>query len=92
MPLNKGDKNKATGLDSIKSILMEFTEIPPYLEMALEAFGPHRIMWGSDYPPVSVREGYHNALHGVMNHTALADQAVKDWVMNKTAAAVFKLT
>lgn len=66
-------------------------KVAPYLEMALEAFGPQRMMWGSDYPPVSVREGYHNALHGVMDHPALADPEVKDWVVNKTAAALFKL-
>ncbi|MEM7129364.1 MAG: amidohydrolase family protein [Chloroflexota bacterium] len=33
-------------------------EIPPVAEMTLEAFGPQRMMWGSDYPPVSSREGY----------------------------------
>ena len=32
------------------------------LTMAYEAFGPERLMWGSDYPPVSGREGYANAL------------------------------
>jgi L-fuconolactonase len=36
--------------------------IPPFLQMAYEAFGPARMMWGSDYPPVSFREGYRNAL------------------------------
>lgn len=35
---------------------------PPLLEQALAAFGSHRLMWGSDYPPVSAREGYGNAL------------------------------
>lgn len=35
---------------------------PPLLQQALEAFGGHRLMWGSDYPPVSAREGYGNAL------------------------------
>jgi L-fuconolactonase len=38
------------------------TPIPPFLQMAYEAFGPARMMWGSDYPPVSSREGYRNAL------------------------------
>ena len=36
--------------------------IPPFLEMAYRTFGPGRMMWGSDYPPVSAREGYRNAL------------------------------
>ncbi len=30
---------------------------------ALNAFGAERLMWGSDYPVVSSREGYANALH-----------------------------
>jgi L-fuconolactonase len=34
----------------------------PLLERAFAAFGSHRLMWGSDYPPVSAREGYRNAL------------------------------
>ena len=36
--------------------------IPDYLTRAYRAFGPARMMWGSDYPPVSRREGYENAL------------------------------
>ncbi|HWW63802.1 MAG TPA: amidohydrolase family protein [Sphingomonadaceae bacterium] len=30
---------------------------------ALEAFGPERLLWGSDFPVVSSREGYANALN-----------------------------
>ena len=47
---------------------------PPLFEMAYEAFGPRRMMWGSDYPPVSGREGYRNALRGVSEHPVFADQ------------------
>ena len=35
---------------------------PDLLAQAVAAFGPNRLMWGSDYPPVSAREGYANAL------------------------------
>ncbi len=35
---------------------------PNLLAEAVNAFGPQRLMWGSDYPPVSSREGYTNAL------------------------------
>ena len=31
--------------------------VPPLLDLAFGAFGPGRMMWGSDYPPVSGREG-----------------------------------
>jgi L-fuconolactonase len=36
--------------------------IPNGLDQALQAFGPERMLWGSDFPPVAGREGYANAL------------------------------
>ena len=67
-----------------------FDETPPFIEMVYEAFGPRRMMWGSDYPPVSNREGYRNALNGVMEHPALRNDEDRDWVMGKTALSVFE--
>ena len=69
-----------------------FDHVPPLLELAYDAFGPRRMMWGSDYPPVSEREGYRNALHGVMDHPALRDQADREWIMGQTALNVFRFT
>jgi L-fuconolactonase len=68
-----------------------FEDTPPLVEMAYDAFGPRRMMWGSDYPPVSGREGYRNALQGVANHRALRDPEDRAWVMGKTALGVFRL-
>ena len=68
-----------------------FDETPPLIDMALEAFGPRRMMWGSDFPPVSNREGYRNALRGVMDHPALRSDDDREWVMGRTAAGVFQL-
>jgi L-fuconolactonase len=47
--------------------------IAPLIEMAYEAFGADRLMWGSDYPPVSMREGYGNALK--LTRERLADKS-----------------
>lgn len=66
-----------------------FDHTPPFVEMVLEAFGPARTMWGSDFTPVSSREGYRNALQGIMNHPALSDPQVRYLVMGRTAASVF---
>ena len=69
----------------------DFTEVPPLMEMAYEAFGPKRMMWGSDYPPVGGREGYRNSLQGVLRHPVFKTQEDKDWAFSKTAMEVFKL-
>ena len=66
-----------------------FHHTPPLIEMAYEAFGPQRMMWGSDYPPVSGREGYRNALQAVMEHPVIRSPEDKKWVMGKTALKVF---
>ena len=66
-----------------------FENVPPLVEMAYDAFGPRRMMWGSDYPPVSGREGYRNALRGIVEHPALRTDEDREWVMGRTASEVF---
>ncbi|MCH7801636.1 MAG: amidohydrolase [Chloroflexi bacterium] len=69
----------------------KFDHTPPLIEMAINSFGPRRMMWGSDYPPVSGREGYRNALEGVAQHPALKNPDDRNWVMGRTAQELFKL-
>ena len=67
-----------------------FDHRPPFVEMILEAFGPKRTMWGSDYPPVGNREGYRNALRAIMDDPLLSDPQDRNWVMGRTASGVFR--
>ena len=59
--------------------------IPPYLDLACETFGPSRMMWGSDYPPVSAREGYGNSLHLTMKQFASKSEADRALIFGGTA-------
>ncbi len=68
-----------------------FEEIPPLMEMAYEAFGPKRMMWGADFPPAGGREGYCNSLQGVLEYPVFKNQEEKDWAFGKTAVEAFKL-
>jgi L-fuconolactonase len=61
------------------------------LEQAVEAFGPERMMWGSDYPPVSGREGYANALSFTREQIAVRGARAEAAVFGGTAARVFGL-
>lgn len=58
------------------------------LDEALERFGPERLMWASDFPVVSSREGYANALDGLRRAIGADAQA---HVLGGTARRVFKL-
>ncbi len=63
--------------------------IPSLLPRFYNAFGPARLMWGSDFPPVAGREGYRNALRLAMAQFADRAAADRDAIFGATALAVF---
>ena len=65
--------------------------IPPLLELAYAAFGPDRLMWGSDFPPVSGREGYGNALRLTLAQFAARPEAEREQIFGGVARTIFRL-
>jgi len=65
--------------------------IRPLLEMAYQAFGPQRMMWGSDYPLVNQREGYKRALQLTMDEFKSKSDEDRAWIFGKTAMKVFPI-
>lgn len=65
--------------------------IPSLLDEAVAAFGPSRVMWGSDFPPVASREGYRNALRWPMEHLANQSQTDREQIFGGTALKVFPM-
>ena len=63
--------------------------IPPRLREAYDAFGADRLMWGSNFPPVSGLEGYRNSLRLPMAHFADVSEAERAAIFGGTAARVF---
>ena len=68
----------------------QLKDVPPFIEMSIEAFGTNHLMWGSDFPAVSNREGYRNAKETIANHKALKSDFDVASVMGRTALDVFK--
>ena len=65
--------------------------VPPFVKMAFEAFGPSRMMWGSNYPPSGHVEGYRNTLHYLDEHLdTFCSKEDKQWIFGKTALTIFK--
>lgn len=69
-----------------------FESIPPLAEMAIEAFTPQRVMWGSDYPPVSSREGYANALEFPRTHLSDLSETERAWIFGDTARSIWSFS
>jgi L-fuconolactonase len=89
---------KITGLGEFAERAMPVTHpfpftrpIPPLLDRFFDAFGPDHLMWGSDYPPVSIREGYANALQLPMQELAGKSEADRAKIFGETALKVFPI-
>lgn len=81
---------KMPGFGEFCRVPLPFDPIPPLVDMTLEAFGPQRVMWGSDYPPVSGREGYDNSLRVPMDYLSKLSEDEREWIFGKTALQVWK--
>lgn len=68
-----------------------FDAIPPLADMALDAFGADRMMWGSDWPPVSSREGHANSLNVPLAWASTLSEAEQAAIFGGTAARVWNL-
>ena len=68
-----------------------FPTVLPAYEMAVDAFGASRLMWGSDFPPSANREGYGSVLGFPRDQVKWKSESDRDWVFGKTAVTVFKL-
>jgi L-fuconolactonase len=65
--------------------------IPPVLEMVYAAFGPQRMMWGSDFPVSASREGYVNALTWSLERFAATSLDDRAWIFGRTGRHVFPI-
>src|SRR5579864_7948450 len=65
--------------------------IPDYLDFVYDLFGPERLMWGSDFPPVAAREGYARALSLCRSLFMSRPEAARELIFGEVAARVFPL-
>jgi L-fuconolactonase len=65
--------------------------IAPYFHQVYDAFGPERIMWGSDFPPVAGREGYTNALYLCRDEFADRPAEARELIFGGTATRTFSI-
>ena len=64
----------------------------PYAEAILEAFGPSRVLWGSDWPVVLQASDYQGWLDSARWLTAGFDRQERDLIFGGVARAVYRLS
>lgn len=81
---------KLPGFGEFCDVPLPTGPIPPVADMALEAFGADRVMWGSDFPPVSSREGYNNSLNVPLAHFEGLSDTERAAIFGETALRVWR--
>lgn len=67
------------------------TQLRPYMEAAMEAFGPRRMMFGSDWPVCLVACEYRRWFEIVKDFVSQLSPAEQERVMGETAIEAYKL-
>jgi L-fucono-1,5-lactonase len=63
----------------------------PYLDVVLEAFGPKRLMFGSDWPVLTLASTYGRWVSTVQRAIATLSPSEQEWVFSKTAIEAYGL-
>lgn len=65
--------------------------LSPYFDTVLEAFTPKRLMFGSDWPVVTLASSYRRWVGTVRSAIAQLSQNERDWILAKTAIEAYRL-
>jgi L-fuconolactonase len=66
-------------------------DLQPYVDVVLEAFGPRRIMFGSDWPVVLVASSYKRWADTARRMIRSLSTEEQNWIMFRTAVEAYRL-
>ncbi|MFD5002389.1 amidohydrolase family protein [Streptomyces mutabilis] len=67
-------------------------DLRPYADTVIEAFGPRRLMFGSDWPVCTLAAGYGDVVRSARELTASLTEAERAEVWSGTARRVYRMT
>jgi L-fuconolactonase len=76
----------------LSGILAEPADLVPYYEIALAAFGPDRLMYGSDWPPSTLTASYGDVLTTAKTLIAPLTPTEQTAILAGTATRAYRLT
>jgi L-fuconolactonase len=66
-----------------------FRDTYPQVQRLYEAFGPQRLMWGTDWPVSSKHASYAQTLAVVRDHMTFLNRDDRRWMLSKTIERVW---
>jgi L-fuconolactonase len=66
-------------------------DLRPYLDVAFDAFGPDRLMWGSDWPVCLVAANYERVLGIIVEYASALSESERSALFGETAVRFYGL-
>lgn len=66
-----------------------YFDLAPLIKRAYEAFGPSRLMWGTDCPYQVVDHSYKQSIDLILHGLDFLSADDKEWILRKTSESVF---
>jgi predicted TIM-barrel fold metal-dependent hydrolase len=82
-------KVKVSGLHFLGPAEHHYAELLPAIYRVVDAFGPERVMWGSDAPHQLLHGGYADALALLRERADRLSASDRDWILRGTAERTF---
>lgn len=88
---DRGCYMKLSGIMTESGSGWQPAEVKPYVEVILDAFGPERTMWGSDWPVINRAGGYSKWLDAIEQLTSDLSAEDKARLFGGTATTFYRL-
>ncbi len=82
-------KVKVSGFYALGRAKPPHLDLAPLVKRVYEAFGPKRLMWGSDCPFQLTNETYEDSISLVRDRLDFLSSDDKDWILRRTAEELF---
>ena len=67
-------------------------DFKPYIDVALEAFGPQRLMYGSDWPICELAGSYEQVYQSLTQNISDLSEAEQNSILGNTAAQFYDIS
>jgi len=81
---------KVSNMNRISKVPYPHRDTHDMVRRIYDAFGPERLMWGTDFPHVLTAGGYVRALELVRDELDFLTNEDKDWLFSRTVRKVWK--
>ena len=81
---------KVSGMLHYSAEPYHYADTHPFFRMAKDAWGPQRLMWGTDWPMLLDKAGYLPRLTAVRDEMPFFSESDLEWVLGKTALRLWQ--